>query len=365
MNLRQDMRTQAIACMRACARSRSGDRAVSGLFFLSLMSKSYTTASAVMACLLAVIALAAGPAVAQQAYPNKAIRLICPYPPGGSTTLLARLIGQRLTDNWGQSVIVDNRPGGNTVIGTDALAKSAPDGYTILLMPNTHVTLPHLQKNLPYDVYRDFSPIATLTRNELILVVHTSLPVNNLQEFITYAKSKPQQLNSGSAGSGGFTHLSVELFNMMTGAKLQHVPYKGSAPVLTDLIGGQIQLAFTPVNNAFPHVKSGRIKPLAISGKYRNAALPQVPNFTEAGLPDFDVGVWFGVTAPAGTPRAIIDKMSAEIRKMLTAPEIKEKLTGQGMDPYISTPEQMLEQMKADDRRFGAVIKAANIKLEN
>ena len=314
---------------------------------------------------LAVLMGLAGLAAAEPVYPNKAIRLICPYPPGGSTTLLARLIAQRLSDSWGPSVIVDNRPGGNTVIGTDALAKSAPDGHTIMLMPSTHVTLPHLQKDLPYDVYRDFAPVATLTRNELILVVHTSLPVNNLQEFIGYAKSKTQQLNSGSAGSGGFTHLSVELFNMETGAKLQHVPYKGSAPALTDLIGGQIQLAFTPVNNAFPHVKSGRIKALAISGKNRNAALPRVPTFTEAGLPDFDVGVWFGVTAPAGTPRAIIDRMSIEIHKMLTTPEIKEKLTAQGMDTYISTPEQMLEQMKADDVRFGAVIKAANIKLEN
>jgi len=301
---------------------------------------------------------------AQQAYPNKTIRLISPYPPGGSTTVLARLVAQRFTDSWGQQVIVENRPGGNLVIGSEALAKSAPDGYTILLTGNVHVTIPYLIKNVPFDVFKDFAPVATLTSNEMVLVVHNSLPVKTMQEFIAYAKSKPGQLNSGSAGSGGFTHLSIELFNTMTGTKLQHVPYKGSAPVLTDLIGGQIQLAFTPVNNAFPHIKAGRIKPLAISGKNRNAALPQVPTFTEAGLPDFDVGVWFGVLAPAGTPRPIIDKMSGEINKLLSAPETKERLVSLGMDPYICTPEQMLARMKADSKRFGEVIKAANITLE-
>jgi len=329
------------------------------------MIKSFVTALAAIVQALVAIALLTSPVAAQQAYPNKSIRFISPYPPGGSTTVLARLVAQRLTESWGQSVIVDNRPGGNTIIGTEALAKSPPDGYTILLMPNSHVTLPFMYKELPYDVFKDFAPVATVTRNELILVVHNSLPANNLQEFIAYAKSKPDQLNSGSAGSGGFTHLSIILFNTMTGTKLQNVPYKGSAPALTDLIGGQIQLAFTPVNNAFPHIKSGRLKPLAISGKARNAALPEVLTFSEAGLADFDVGVWFGVTAPAGTPRAIIDKLAIEINKLLVAPEVREKLIAQGMDPYISTPEQMLEQMKADSTRFGAVIKAANIKLEN
>jgi len=316
----------------------------------------------VATCVLITIA---GIAAAQQGYPNKPIRLISPYPPGGSTTVLARLVAQRLTDSWGQQVIVENRPGGNLIIGSEALAKSPPDGYTILLTANAHVTVPHLIKNVPYDVFKDFAPVATVTSNELVLVVHNSLPVKTLKEFIAYAKARPGQLNSGSAGSGGFTHLSIELFNTMTGTKLQHVPYKGSSPALTDLIGGQIQLAFTPVNNAFPHIKAGKIRPIAVSGKNRNAALPQVPTFTEAGLPGFDVGIWFGVLAPAGTPRPIIDKMAGEINKLLSAPETKERLVALGMDPYISTPEQMLARMKADSKRFGDVIKAANITMEN
>ena len=326
------------------------------------MSFSAFVARGLIACALSAMAVAAA---AQQAYPGKAIRLIVPYPPGGSTTLLGRLVAQRLTDAWGQQVILDNRPGGNTIIGTEALAKSPPDGYTILLTANLHVTLAYLYRSLPYDPFKDFAQVATLTSNELILVVHNALPVSDLKEFIAYAKSKPGQLNSGSAGGGGFTHLSIELFNTMTGTRLQHIPYKGSAPALTDLIGGQIQLAFTPVNNAVPHIKSGRLKPIAISGKSRNFALPQVPTFTESGLPDFDVGIWFGVLAPAGTPRAIIDKLAAEINALLGTQETRDRLVTQGMDPYISTPEQMLARMRADAKRFGDIIKTANIRLEN
>ena len=319
----------------------------------------------VRALIALVLAAQASLGGAQQIYPNKPIRFITPYPPGGSTTLLARMLAQRLTEAWGQPVVVDNRPGGNTVIGTQALARAAPDGYSILLTPNVHVTLPYMYKSLPYDVFKDFAPVATLTSNELILVVHTALSVATLKEFIAYAKPRPGELNAASAGSGGFTHLSIVLFNSMTGTKLQHVSYKGSAPALTDVIGGHVQLAFTPVNNAMPHIKSGRLKPIAISGKARNAALPQVATFTEAGLPGFDVGIWFGVLAPAGTPRPIIDKLNAEINAFLRTSQTAERLVTQGMDPYISTPEEMLARMKADAHRFGDVIKAANIQLEN
>jgi tripartite-type tricarboxylate transporter receptor subunit TctC len=314
---------------------------------------------------LAAFSLAAASAAwSQQSYPDKPIRFITPYPPGGSATLLARMIAQRMNEDWGQPVIVDNRPGGNTIIATQLLARSAPDGYTILLTANVHATLQFMYKSLPYDTFRDFATVATTTSNELTLVVHNSLPVATLKEFIDYAKARPNELNAGSAGSGGFTHLSIVLFNHMTGTTLQHIPYKGSGPLLTDLIGGQVQLAFNPVNNAAPHVKSGRLKALAISGKARNPALPQTPTFTEAGLPGFDVGIWFGVLAPAGTPRAIIDKLNGEINQFLGMAQTREKLAAQGMDPYISTPEETLARLKADAARFGEVIKAANIRLE-
>jgi len=321
------------------------------------------TASTAGMLTAALLSTAAGSAWCQQSYPSKPIRFITPYPPGGSTTILARMIGQRLNEVWGQPVIVDNRPGGNTVIGTQALARSAPDGYTILLAANVHATLQFMQK-LPYDTFKDFAAVSTTTSNELTLVVHTSVPVATLKEFIAYAKSKPGELNAGSAGSGGFTHLSIVLFNHMTGTKLQHIPYKGSGPLVTDLIGGQVQLAFNPINNTVPHVKSGRLKAIAISGKGRNPALPQTPTFTEAGLPGFDVGIWFGVLAPAGTPRVVVDKLNAEINKFLGLAETRERLVAQGMDPYISTPEETLARLKADAARFGEVIKASNIQLE-
>lgn len=317
------------------------------------------------ALLGAALALAGSQAFAQQEFPAKPIRFITPYPPGGSTTVLARMIAQRLNEVWGQPVIVDNRPGGNTVIGTQALARAAPDGHTILLSANVHATLQFMYKSLPYDTFKDFTGIASTTSNELALSVHNAVPVGTLKEFIAYAKSKPNELNAGSAGSGGFTHLSIVLFNHMTGTKLQHVPYKGSGPLMTDLIGGQVQLAFNPVNNAMPHVKSGRLKAIAISGKARSHALPQTPTFTEAGLPGFDVGIWFPVLAPAGTPKPIVDKLNAEINRFLDLPQTRERLVAQGMDPFISTPDEVMARLRADAARFGDVIKAANIQLEH
>lgn len=313
----------------------------------------------------AALALACGHAWSQQEFPSKPIRFITPYPPGGSTTVLARTIAQRLNEVWGQPVIVDNRPGGNTVIGTQALARAAPDGHTIILSANVHATLQFMYKSLPYDTFKDFTGVASTTSNELALSVHNTMPVGTLKEFVSYAKSKPNELNAGSAGSGGFTHLSIVLFNHMTGTKLQHVPYKGSGPLITDLIGGQVQLAFNPVNNAMPHVKSGRLKAIAISGKARNRGLPQTPTFTEAGLPGFDVGIWFPVLAPAGTPKAVVDKLNAEINRFLDQPQTRERLIAQGMDPFVSTPDEVMARLKADAARFGDVIKAANIQLEH
>lgn len=310
------------------------------------------------------LALAGAAALAQPAYPSKPIRFITPYPPGGSTTVLARMIGQHLTEAWGQPVIVDNRPGGNTVIGTQALARSAPDGYTILLAANVHATLQYMHRSLPYDTFRDFDAVCTTTRNELALVVHNSVPVATLKDFIAHARARAGELNAGSAGSGGFTHLSIVLFNHMTGTKIQHIPYKGSGPLMTGLLGGQVQLAFNPVNNAVPHAKSGRLRAIAVSGKGRNAALPQVPTFAEAGLPGFEVGIWFGVLAPAGAPRPVIDKLNGEIGRFLALPATREKLLAQGMEPYLSTPQETMARLKADAARFGDVIRAANIQLE-
>ena len=305
-----------------------------------------------------------GTAAAQQSYPSKPIRLIIPYPPGGSTDPVARLVGQKLTEIWGQQVFVDSRPGGNTVIGTDALAKSAPDGYTLLLTTNAIVILPHLIASLPYDSVNDLAPVATLIGSEYVLALYPGVPANNLQELIALAKSKPSELNYASSGSGSLGHLAAELFNMMAGVKIQHIPYKGGGLSFVDLIGGQVQLAFNNPIIIIPHIKTGKLKAIAISGEARSPLLPQVQTFAEAGLLGFSAKNWFGIIAPGATPKGIINKLSTEIGRILTMPELKEALAKQGMDPFVSTPEQFAALMKADSARYGKVIRAANIKIE-
>ena len=306
----------------------------------------------------------AGPAAAQQDYPNKPIRFIVPFATGGGTTAVARLVAQRFTQSWGQQVIVDNRPGGNSIIGTEAAAKSAPDGYTILLVNLAFVTTSLLSAT-PYDPLADFAPVAAVTSTEYILVLHPSVPANTLHEFIALAKSKPGQLNYSSSGSAGSSHLSTEVLCMMTGITMQHIPYKGAAPALTDLVGGQVQALLSPPVNAGPHIRNGKLKAIAITGATRFAGLPQVPTFAESGLPGFDEKAWQAIVAPARTPKAIIDKLSTEIARFLAEADAREKLLGQGLDPFISSPEKFAAMLKADTVKYARVIKAGNIKLDN
>ena len=314
---------------------------------------------------LALIATTAlqGAAIAQQ-YPEKPIRMIVPYAPGGSTDLLARLIGPRLAESWGQPVIVDNRPGGNTIIGTQALTKAAPDGYTILLMAIAHTIIPNLLPT-PYDPIKDFAPVTTVGRGELLLVVHPSVAANNLQELIALARSKPGQLNYASASTGGPLHLAGELFNMLADVRTQHIPYKGGGPAMLDLLGGHVQMMFSSPPESIPHIKAGKLKPIAISGPARSPVLPQVVTFAEAGMPGFTAKNWFGILAPARTPRPIVDKLAAEVTRILALPEVRDKLAGQGMDPFVSTPDQFGALLRSDLALYGKIIKAANVKLEN
>ena len=279
----------------------------------------------------------AGAAFAQQAYPNRPIRFIIPYPPGGGAAVVAHLISQKLTESWGQPVIVDNRPGGNTVIGTQALLNYPSDGYTILYTSPNHVLQP-LLRTVAFDPNKDFATVGTLFSAEQVLIINASIPANNLQEFIAYAKSRPGQINYATVATGGTTHLAAEQLNIMAGLKTQQINYKGSAQVITDLVGGQVQMAFDIPQGALPHIKTGRLKALAVSGETRLATLPQVPTFTEAGLPGFNARIWFGVLARAGTQKDIIDKLSAEIARILAMPDVKEKLHSLAMDPFISTP---------------------------
>lgn len=312
---------------------------------------------------VAVAAACADTAVAQQNYPNKPIRWVTPYPPGGSTTTLSRLVGDKLAESFGKPVIIDNRPGGNTIIGADAVAKATPDGYTVLLGGNSQLILKLLMKP-PYDILRDFAPVTIMANTNYILVINPQTPVNTLQEFITYAKARPGQLTVGSVSSGSSQHLMGELFGILAGVKLRHIPYKGGSQVITDLMGGHVNVSFSNALNAIPHVKSGRLKGLAITGEKRTAALPQLPTYTEAGLPGYDPKNWQGMLAPAGTPKAIVDKLSNEIARILAMPDVTEKLVNSGMDPYHSGPARMAAQMKSDYAESAKVIKAANIRLE-
>jgi tripartite-type tricarboxylate transporter receptor subunit TctC len=302
-------------------------------------------------------------AFAQQAYPNKPIRLIVPNAPGGSNSVMAQLLGKKLTESWGQQVIVDNRPGGNTVIGCTALLKSPPDGYTLMLISSAHVTVPNLI-HTPYDAVKDFAPVATLAGTDYILALHHSVPANNLREFIALAKSKPGQLNYSSSGEGGGPHLAAALFCIAAGVDIQHVPYTGAGPALIALVGGHVQMSCQTPVVAIPQITTGNIKAMAISGETHLLALPKIPTATEAGLPGFQMRSWYGVIAPSGTPRQIIDKLSAQIAKILTMNDYKENLVGQGLDPLTSTPDQFTALMKTDLAKFGKIIKTANIKLE-
>ncbi|MES3004153.1 MAG: tripartite tricarboxylate transporter substrate binding protein [Pseudomonadota bacterium] len=316
------------------------------------------------ACLMAAC-VAAAPLVsfAQGAFPTKPMRIVVPFPPGGSVDPLARLIGQKMGETFGQQVIVDNRPGGNTVIGTEYAAKSPADGYTLLLTASSHVTNPQL---LPtnYDPIKDFTPVATVSTTDMILVTNASVPANNLKEFIALAKAKPGQLNFSSAGSGNPNHLAGELLNMMAGIKTTHVPYKGGGPAITDLVGGQVQFSMGSPIIVMPFIRSGKLKPLAVSSPQRMALLPDVPTMAEAGLPGYEVRIWYGLLAPAGTPKEIVTKIANEVNRIMALPEMKTMLDTAGMGRYTTTHEQFEAVLKSDMDKFGKIIKAANVKLD-
>lgn len=307
-----------------------------------------------------------GSASAQQTsgYPNRPIRFIVPFAAGGSTSHVVRLVAAKLAESWGQQVLVENRGGANTVIGTEALARSAPDGYTISLVTSAFATLPHLMATLPYDSAKDFVPVATLATTQLVLLLHPSVPANNLKEFIALAKSRPGVLNYATVGSGGSSHLAGELFQGAAGVKMQHVPYKGSANAMTDLIGGQVQVSFDAPATATQHIRAAKLKAIAITGRSRLLTLPDVPTFAEAGLPEYDFQIWYGALAPAGTPRDIVDKLSSEIGRILSLPDVKENLVANGLASYVLPSDQFVALIKSDATRYGKIIKAAGIKIE-
>lgn len=278
---------------------------------------------------------------------------------------MARVVGEKLTASWGQHVIVDNRPGGNNVIAAEALLRSNPDGYTILMVTASHAINPLLFRDQSYDPIRDFAPVATLVSTQYILVVNAAVPANNLREFIALAKEKPGQLHGAGSNTGGVQHLALELFNVLAGVTLQHVPYKGGGPGMTDLLGGHVQLAFNNSITVLPHVKSGRLKALGVGGDSRLAVLPEVPTFAEAGLPGFNVKNWFGVVAPARTSKAIVTKLADEIARIQSMPDVKERLATQGAEPFVLGPKEFDAFFRAEMAKYGRIIKLANIRIEH
>ena len=320
------------------------------------------SACIVRAMLAAALVACPGIGLAQQ-FPSKTIRIIIPFSPGGTNDILARLIAPKLGESLGQQVVVDNRPGGNTVIASEALLNAPRDGHTLLLPGNSHVLIPYIQKApLPFDSVNDFAPIATLARTGLFLVVHPSLPVKNVKEFIALAKARPGELNSAAPG-GSINQLATELFNRLANVKLVHIPYKGSGPAVADVMGGHAQLSFQTPATVMSHVTSGRLKPLAISGD-KPFPNPQVPTFTQAGLPGFDVELWYGLLAAGGTPKPTVDRLSAEVAKVLAQPELREKIASQGLQIFISKPDEYGAMLKNESQKFGRIVKAAGIKPE-
>ena len=300
-----------------------------------------------------------------QDYPNKALRLIVPFPPGGGNDILARSVGQRLAEAIGQQVIVDNRGGAGGLIGAELAAKAVPDGYTIFLASIGNLAfMPALHAKLPYDPVRDFAPLTLLATSAFIMVVNPSLPAKSVKELIALARAKPGQINYGSSGQGSSLHLTGEIFKLATSTDLVHVPYKGSAPALTDLIAGQVQIMFGTMPPTLPHVKTGKLRALGVSGTKRSVAAPEVPTIAEAGVPGFEVLNWYGIVAPSKTPAAIVQRLNGELVKTLTAREMIESLGTQGLEAAGGTPERFGVFIKSEIAKYAKVIKAAGIRAE-
>ncbi len=300
-----------------------------------------------------------------QPYPSAPVRIIVPYPAGGAADGLARVIAAKLSDAWGQRLIVENRPGGNTLIGMDLVAKAVPDGYTLLLSSDQSLVMnPHLYDHLPYDPVKDFEPISHLASVAQALCVHESVPVHSVQELIRLAKSKPDELTYGSTGVGSTTHLNTELLKSTAGIELRHVPYKGGGQAITDLVGGQISLMIIAVSLVEPHVKSGALRALAVAGRQRSPLLPDVPTFAEAGLSGYEAQPWFGLLAPAGTPKELVARISRDTVGVLRMPELQGTFRTQGMDLVGSTPEEFADFMKVENIKWKKVIQQIGVKLK-
>ena len=314
---------------------------------------------------MAVFALAGiGNLASADQYPTKPIRFVAPYPPGSVTDLLARIVAQKLTEKWGQPVIVENRGGGGSVIGTDAVAKAPPDGYSILMVAPDLAINESLRSKLPYDAEKSFAPVTLLVAAPMVLSVHSSLAVNNVKELIAYAKAHPGQLSYASGGNGTVAHLGMELFKHMAGVDIVHVPYKGTAAVVKALITGEVQASFAQMATVRPQIASGKLRVLAVATATRAQAMPDLPTVAEAGVPGFKADVWFGVVAPAGTPGEIIAKLNQELVAVMRMPDVEEQLRRQGIEPMTNTPEEFAAFLRSDIRKWGELVRRTGAHVD-
>jgi len=297
-------------------------------------------------------------------YPAKPIRLIVPFAPGGGTDITARTIALKLTEAWGQPVVTDNRAGANGTIGVDIATKSPPDGYTLTMISSSHSVNVSLYKKLPCDLVKDLAPITQATTQPYALVVHPSVPAKSVKELIALAKAKPGTLNYGSSGTGGLSHLSGALFASLARINITHIPYKGGAPAMTDVIGGQIQMLFSTILQSHAHIKAGRLRALAVTTAKRSGGAPELPTMQEAGVPGYEVAGWYGVLAPAGTPQAIITRLNKEIVRILHTEDVKERLSADGSEPVGNTPAQFAAHIKSEIAKWRVVVKEAGIRAE-
>ncbi len=313
---------------------------------------------------LTALAVSMAAAVHAQDYPNKPVRLVAPFSPGGATDVLARIVGQKLNERLGQAVVIDNRVGAGGNIGAELVAKSAPDGYTLLMGGVPHAISASLYSKLGYDMVKDLSPVAEVASFPSMIVLHPSLPAKSLNELVALARARPGQLSFGSAGNGSPNHLAIELLDTMAGVKMTHIPYKGSGQMVGDLLAGQLQLASMGFPVAMPHVQAGKLRAIAVTSAARSPLLPSIPTVSEAGLPGFDVTSWYGVFGPAALPKEIVAKLNAEISGLISAPDLKERLTTLGAEPSTKTPAEFAQYVRNEIVKWAKVVKDSGAKLD-
>ncbi len=302
---------------------------------------------------------------AESAYPSRPVRIIAPFPPGSGVDIIARTVGQALSVAWKHPVVVDNRAGAGGTVGSDIVAKANPDGHTLLLgNVSTLAITPHLYRNLPYDPLRDFAPITLITTSTNVLVIHPSVPARSIKEFVVLAKANPRGFSYGSTGSGTTPHLAGEMFKTMAGVEMVHVPYKGSAPALADLLGGQVQVMFGTLATSTPLIRSGKLRALGVTSLKRADVLPDVPSINEALLPGFEVMIWQAMVAPSRTPKSVVARLNADIVKSLHTPEMRLRLTSQGLEAVGNSPEEFSEYIRAEYTKWGKVVKASGATLD-